>query len=99
MGCGENRRLGSPDHAPTVLVPPTSSHGQGRAVTDLWARARGGQGDLDPGPRGRSPGMKSGRRHGHATWSAPGTWKPYLPAPRTAPPEWSVSWEQRPNPL
>lgn len=85
---------GSRPHSssPTHLLPRA-----GRAITDLWARARGGQGGLDPGLRGRSPGMRSGRRHGHATSSAPGTWKPDLPAPRAAPPAGSVSWEHEPT--
>lgn len=65
---------------------------QGRG-TDLWARARGAQGgpDPDPGSRGRSPGMRSARRRGLATWSAPGTMRPGPPASGAAAPAESAS--------
>lgn len=57
VGWGVERRggWGYWDHAPTVLVPHLPSHGQGRAVTDLWA-GEGRAGRPRPRPRGRSPG-------------------------------------------
>lgn len=85
----------SQDNASAALVRPTPPHMRGRAGTHLWARARGKQGGLDPGPRGHSPGMRSGRRRGPETWSAPGTTKPGPPGLGAAPLAESVSWEHR----
>lgn len=86
VGVGEKRRPAgriTPHSAsPTHLLPRA---GQGRHV-DLWAQGEGRQGGLDPGPRGRSPGMRSlGGATGHATWSGlPGRGSPIFPAPRAA---------------
>lgn len=94
--CGE-KRLGSQDHASTTLVHSPSSHGQDRAGTDLRARARAryGQGGLDPGLRGHSPGRKSGWRLGHAKWTAPWMTKRGPPGLGAAPLVKLVSWEHR----
>ena len=92
-GRGEKKGLGSQENASTAPVRPIPSHGQRRAGKDLWVRARGRQGGLDPGPRGHCRGMRSGRHLGHGTWSALGTTKPGPPGLGAAPLAESVSWE------
>lgn len=80
---------------PPLLSLLASSHSRGWGSTDLWGRARGGQDGLDPGSHGRSPGTRSGQRHGHATWSAPETTQPGPPGLGAEPLAESVSWEHK----